>query len=213
MSQQHADPAFRPPQQARSRMSLQKVLAAAEHVLATGGIEEFTVAAVAERAGVSVGAIYRRFTGKEQLLHAVKDRLLGQLETGVAEALRSAESRLDGVIAAFTHAMARTFSHHDRIFPDLLSGQRAEGVERGLQALAVIQDALVEAAKPYGDDIRRADRGLALRVAARTITSSCVHRAATCQSWPDGLTWTDWADETTEMAVAYLTSPSRTTHQ
>lgn len=213
VSQQQAAPAFRPPQQARSRMSLQKVLAATEHVLATGGIEEFTVAAVAEQAGVSVGAIYRRFTGKEQLLHAVKDQLLGQLETGVAEALRSAESGLHGVIAAFTHAMARTFSHHDRIFPDLLSGQRAEGVERGLQALAAIQDALAEAAEPYRDDIRRADHGLALRVAARTITSSCVHRAATCHSWPDGLTWTTWADETTEMAVAYLTSPQRTTHR
>ncbi len=87
-----------------------------------------------------------------------------------------------------------------------------EGVERGLQALAVIQDALAEAAEPYGDDIRRADRRLALRVAARTITSSSVHRAATCQSWPDGLTWASWADETTEMAVAYLTSPQRTTH-
>jgi AcrR family transcriptional regulator len=188
-------------------MSLQKVLAAAEHVLATGGIEEFTVATVADMAGVSVGAIYRRFTGKEHLLHAVKDQLLGQLEIGVAEALDSAESGLHGVIAAFTRAMAQTFSHHDRIFAHLLSGQRAEGVERGLQALAAIQDAVTEAAEPYRDDIRGADHGSALRFAARTITSSCVHRAATCRSWPDGLTWTSWADETTDMAVAYLTSP------
>ncbi|MDA3645330.1 TetR/AcrR family transcriptional regulator [Saccharopolyspora indica] len=210
MSQPHADAAFRPPQQARSRMSLQKVLTAAEQVLATSGIEEFTVAAVAERAGVSVGTIYRRFTGKEQLLHAVKDQLLGQLETGVEEALSSAEG-LDGVVAAFTHAMARTFSQHDRIFPDLLSGQRADGVERGLQALAAIQGILVEAAAPHEDDIRRADRGLALRVAARTITSSCVHRAATCRAWPDGLTWSSWADETAELAVAYLTTPGSPT--
>jgi AcrR family transcriptional regulator len=189
---------FRPPQQARSRTSLRKVLAAAEHVLATGGIEEFTVAAVAEQAGMSVGTIYRRFTSKEQLLHAVKDQLLSQLESSVLEALRSAEPGLRGVIAAFTHAMARTFSHHDRIFPDLLSGQRAEAVERGLQALAVIQDALVETAEPY------LDHEPALRMAARTIIGSCVHRAATCRSWPDGMTWTNWADETTRMAVAYL---------
>jgi AcrR family transcriptional regulator len=187
-------------------MSLRKVLAAAEHVLATSGLEEFTIAAVADRAGVSVGTVYRRFTGKEQLLHAVKDQLLGHLETGVAEALRSAEPGLAGVVAAFTHAMARTFAQHDRTFPDLLNGQRAERVERGLKALATIQDALAEAASPYRDDIRGADRDLALRVAARTITSSCVHRAATCRAWPDGLTWTRWADETTEMAVAYLTS-------
>ncbi|GAB3876673.1 hypothetical protein GCM10029964_024110 [Kibdelosporangium lantanae] len=174
------------------------MLAAAEQVLATGGIEEFTVGAVAERAGMSVGTIYRRFTSKEQLLHAVKDQLLSQLETAVGEALRSAEPGLSGAVAAFTHAMARTFGQHDRIFPDLLSGQRADGVERGLHALAVIQDAFVETAKPHLDDEP------ALRMAARTVIGSCVHRAASCRAWPDGLTWPEWADETTGMAVAYL---------
>ncbi|MBF6174706.1 TetR/AcrR family transcriptional regulator [Nocardia blacklockiae] len=188
-------------------MSLEKVLAAAEHVLATGGIEEFTVAAVAQHAGLSVGAIYRRFSGKEQLLHAVKVQLLEQLETDVAQALRSAEPGVRGVVGAFTHAVARTFAQHNRVFPELLSGQRAEGVERGLRALATVQDALAEAARPHRDEIRRAEPEAALRFTARTITGSCVHRAATCRSWPDGSTWTDWADETTELALAYLTSP------
>nr|CEL20897.1 hypothetical protein [Kibdelosporangium sp. MJ126-NF4]CTQ98298.1 hypothetical protein [Kibdelosporangium sp. MJ126-NF4] len=182
------------------------MLAAAEHVLITGGIDEFTVGAVAERAGMSVGAIYRRFSGKEQLLHAVKDHLMGHLETGVGDALAAAEPGLDGVITAFANAVADTFSRHSRIFPHLLSGQGAEGVERGLQALAAIQDALAEAVEPYRDDIRRADRDQALRIAARTITGSAVHRAATCETWPDGLTWTTWAAETAEMAVAYLAS-------
>ena len=133
MSQQHAEQGFRPPQQARSRASLNKVLASAEHVLSTRGVEEFTVAAVAEHAGMSVGAIYRRFTGKQRLLQAVKEQLLEQLETSVTEALRSARPGLDGIISAFTHATARTFANHARTFPELLSGQRAEGVERGLQ--------------------------------------------------------------------------------
>ncbi|MBF6510985.1 TetR/AcrR family transcriptional regulator [Nocardia farcinica] len=184
------------------------MLAAAEHVLSTGGIDEFTVAAVAEHAGVSVGAIYRRFTGKEKLLQAVKEQLMAQLETTVAEALGSARPELADLIAAFTRAMADTFSHHTRTFPELLSGQRAEGVERGLQALATIQQSLTEAAKPHLDDIRRPDPELALRVATRTIISSCVHRAATCQSWPDDLSWPEWADETAEIALSYLTSPA-----
>ncbi|GAA2791402.1 hypothetical protein GCM10010470_27770 [Saccharopolyspora taberi] len=201
---------FRPPQQARSRESLRKVLTSAEHVLSTYGIDEFTVAAVAEHAGMSVGAIYRRFTGKEQLLQAVKEQLLEQLETSVADALRSARPGLGGTISAFTHAMAQTFSHHARTFPELLSGQRAEGVERGLQALAVIQRSLTEAAKPYLDGIRGRDPEQALNAAARTVIGSCVHRAATCQSWPDGLSWTTWADETTEIAMAYLATEAST---
>jgi AcrR family transcriptional regulator len=36
------------------------MLAAAEDVLTADGFDEFTMTAVAERAGVSVGAIYRR---------------------------------------------------------------------------------------------------------------------------------------------------------
>ncbi|MEU3621927.1 TetR family transcriptional regulator [Amycolatopsis coloradensis] len=205
MSQQSVDRGFRPPQQARSRESLQKVLAAAEHVLAGQGLEEFTVGAVAEQAGMSVGAIYRRFAGKNQLLYAVKDQLLGQLETGVSEALRSAEPGLSGVVGAFVQALADTFARHDRIFPELLDGQRAEGRDRGLQALAAIQRAFVEAcSSAHGPD-----RELALRAVARTVIGSCVHRAATVRYWPDDLSWSEWAAETTEMALAYLALPGK----
>ncbi|WP_410653051.1 TetR/AcrR family transcriptional regulator [Amycolatopsis sp. cmx-4-54] len=205
---QSVDQGFRPPQQARSRESLQKVLAAAEHVLAGQGFEEFTVGAVAEQAGMSVGAIYRRFAGKNQLLYAVKDQLLGQLETGVNEALRSAESGLSGVVGAFTHALAGTFARHDRIFSELLDNQRAEGRDRGLQALDTIQRDFVAAARPCFGEIRRADGERAIRMASRTIIGSCVHRAASGRYWSDGLGWDGWASETTEMALAYLGSGS-----
>ncbi|OXM51732.1 TetR/AcrR family transcriptional regulator [Amycolatopsis alba] len=204
MSQQTVDQGFRPPQQARSRESLQKVLAAAEHVLASQGIEEFTVGAVAEQAGMSVGAIYRRFAGKNQLLYAVKDQLLGQLETSVSEALRAAEPGLSGIVGAFVQALADTFARHDRIFPELLDNQRAEGRDRGLQALATIQDEFVEAARSCAG----ADRERAVRVVSRTIIGSCVHRAASGRFWPDDLSWSEWAGETTGMALAYLASPS-----
>ncbi|MEB3370207.1 TetR/AcrR family transcriptional regulator [Saccharopolyspora mangrovi] len=195
-------PNFRPPQQARSRESLQKVLASAEHVLSVGGIDDFTIAAVAEHAGVSVGAIYRRFTGKEQLLAAVKDQLLEQLETDVAEALRAADRDLRGVVEAFTRAMADAFAGHTRAFPELLSGQSAEGAERGLRALDTVQRAFVEAVEPHVDGSDPQD----VRFTARTIIGSCVHRAASCRAWPDGLSWPVWRSRTAEMALTYLTS-------
>ncbi|MEV7549856.1 TetR/AcrR family transcriptional regulator [Amycolatopsis sp. NPDC089917] len=203
MSQPSADQGFRPPQQARSRESLQKVLAAAEHVLAVQGIEEFTVGVVAEQAGMSVGAIYRRFSGKNQLLYAVKDQLLGQLETGVGEALRAASPGLAGIVGAFVQALADTFARHDRIFPELLDNQRAEGRDRGLQALATIQGDFVDSARLCVG----AGQEQAVSMVARTIIGSCVHRAASGRFWPDGLTWDEWATETTGMALAYLASP------
>ncbi|WP_290055912.1 TetR/AcrR family transcriptional regulator [Amycolatopsis solani] len=206
MSKHIAEPGFRPPQQARSRATLEKVLAAAEHVLAHRGIEEFTVGAVADQAEMSVGAIYRRFSGKDQLLHAVKDQLLSQLETNVGEALRTAAPGLRGTIGAFTQALAHTFADHDRVFSELLDGQRAEGRERGLRALAAIQEALVGSAGAHLREISRPDGEQAIRMAARTVIGACVHRAATCRYWPDDLSWTTWAAETTELALAYLTS-------
>jgi AcrR family transcriptional regulator len=208
VSKQPDGSGFRPPQQARSRASLQKVLAAAEHVLAHHGIEEFTVGAVAEQAEMSVGAIYRRFSGKDQLLHAVKDQLLTQLETNVREALRTSEPGLREIVGAFTQALARTFASHDRIFSELLDGQRAEGRDRGLAALAAIQHAFVESVRPGLPDISREDPEPAVRMAARTIIGACVHRAATGRYWPDHLSWTTWAVETTELTLAYLTAPA-----
>ncbi|WP_156755781.1 TetR/AcrR family transcriptional regulator [Actinokineospora pegani] len=207
MSQQRVEQGFSPPQQARSRASLQKVLAAAEYVLATQGSERFTIAAVAERAEVSVGAIYRRFSSKERLLYAVKDQLLGHLETSVEEALHSAAPELKATIGAFTLALAHTFSRHGRIFPELLDGQSADGRGRGMEALAGIQQAFAAAAHLCTKEIPRPDGPQACAMVARTIIGSCVHRAATSHLWPDGLSWDTWATETTEIALAYLRSP------
>ncbi|WP_245805401.1 hypothetical protein [Amycolatopsis australiensis] len=73
--------------------------------------------------------------------------------------------------------------------------------------MAAIQDAFVEAVGPCLGEIRRPDRGQAVRTAARTVIGSCVRRAATCRFWPDELTWTAWAAETSGMVLAYLADP------
>ncbi|ATY14921.1 TetR/AcrR family transcriptional regulator [Amycolatopsis sp. AA4] len=191
---------FRPPQQARSRAALRKLLTAAEQVLAEQGLESFTVAAVAAQAGMSVGTIYRRFDGKEQLLHAVKDRLLTQLEGNVLAALRAASPDLRSTFTAFVAALARTFEEHDRIFPELLDAQRSDARDRGLAALSAIQDALLEALPLSPAEAE------SVKMAARTIIGACVHRAATSRFWPDDRPWETWAEEAAEMALAYLTS-------
>lgn len=69
-------PPIHVPRQARSRETLTRLLDAAEAVLREGGLEAATVPAIAERAGLSVGAVYRRFPDKDGLLRAVHDRTL-----------------------------------------------------------------------------------------------------------------------------------------
>lgn len=59
------------PQQARSRESMRKLLKAATEVLGQHGLEGATIPRIAQHAGLTPGAIYRRFSDKDALLETV----------------------------------------------------------------------------------------------------------------------------------------------
>lgn len=201
---------IRPPRQARSRAALQRLLTAAEEVLVSDGFDSFTIAAVAEHAGVSVGGVYRRFTSKEQLIDAVVDGLLKRLEDSVGAALSAAEPSLAGVVTAFTHALADSLARSGRVASALMGTQRTpEAQQRGLSAVTALQRLFLDAAAPYTDQIARAARSTALTTALRTVIGAGAHRTAVVQWWPDGLSWTEWADEIAAMTISYLSTPDR----
>ena len=65
------------PQQARSRESLRKLLKAATEVLGQHGVDGTTIPRIARHAGLTPGAVYRRFRDKDELLETA---ILGILE-------------------------------------------------------------------------------------------------------------------------------------
>jgi AcrR family transcriptional regulator len=65
------------PQQERSRESLRKLLKAAAEVLGQHGVEGTTIPRIAQHAGLTPGAVYRRFKDKDELLETM---ILGILE-------------------------------------------------------------------------------------------------------------------------------------
>jgi len=65
------------PQQARSRESLRKLQKAAAEVLGQHGIDGATIPRIARHAGLTPGAVYRRFKDKDALLETA---ILGILE-------------------------------------------------------------------------------------------------------------------------------------
>jgi AcrR family transcriptional regulator len=81
------------PQQARSRESTRKLLKAAADVLGQHGVEGTTIPRIAQHAGLTPGAVYRRFTDKDSLL-----------ETAIIGILERQDERLR---IALTPAMAR----------------------------------------------------------------------------------------------------------
>jgi AcrR family transcriptional regulator len=64
------------PQQARSRESLNKLLKAAVEVLGQQGVAGTTIPRIAAHAGLTPGAVYRRFRNKDVLLETVILRVL-----------------------------------------------------------------------------------------------------------------------------------------
>ena len=57
-----------------------KILQAAREVIVDQGIQGTTLRAVAERAGVSTGAIYHYYSSKEDILYDVMDEGLGEIK-------------------------------------------------------------------------------------------------------------------------------------
>ncbi|MEV4581596.1 helix-turn-helix domain-containing protein [Nonomuraea jabiensis] len=196
---------FREPQQARSRQALQRILTAAEEVLHANGFDDFTMAAVAEQADVSIGNIYRRFDGREQLLAAVKDRLLSGMEKRVAEALAAADAGLAGVVDAYTYALVDALAAGGKTLADLLRVQDPALADRGSRAHAEMRRLVRDAAAPYMAEIRRADPSAALDVAIRTVTAACLFTAV--QGGDVG--WSAYVDQMSDMALAYLLTPDR----
>jgi AcrR family transcriptional regulator len=80
-------PRFRPPQQTRSQETLDRILDAAEKVLEEKSFTEATLAEIMERAGVTVGAFYRRFPDKDALLHLLDERFFHEMHQRADELL------------------------------------------------------------------------------------------------------------------------------
>ncbi|MFD0260407.1 TetR/AcrR family transcriptional regulator [Kitasatospora indigofera] len=201
--------AYREPRQARSAATLARVLRAAEEIASGSGLEEMTIAGVAERAGVAVGTIYRRFEDKEQLITALTERMLERREEYVAERLRTAEPSLQGVMDAYAHALLQSFADSSSLFPELLRTRGSRALDRGARTITELHRLLLEAAAPYTGQIRRSQPQQALDTAARALLGACFHNSVRPDPATGDAARRRYADELSDMATAYLLTPDR----
>jgi AcrR family transcriptional regulator len=100
------------PKQARSRETIEVLLAAGIQILARRGWTAFNTNSVAEAAGVSVGTIYQYFPNKLALLEAIRQRHLAEVLDALASAGREttvaakARALVDGLVRAHADAPA-----------------------------------------------------------------------------------------------------------
>jgi AcrR family transcriptional regulator len=109
------------PQQRRSRAALARIVQAAEQLLRTSSIADFSMAAVAEAAGLPVGNIYRRFRGKDELLQAIKEDAVARIENAVTgrlsrERFQDIPSLIRGIVGAVSEAYSRDQGLHRFLF-------------------------------------------------------------------------------------------------
>ena len=144
------------PQQARSRERVQRVLEAADHLLATGGFSALTVRRLAEEAGVPVGSIYQFFVDKSGVVDALARRYIGEFDEMIELLVADAEARrwddvvdtvIDAAIGMYRSRpgyLALWIGRH--LSPELLQADEANNaaIADGLRRILVAQHGLAD---------------------------------------------------------------------
>jgi AcrR family transcriptional regulator len=201
------------PRQARSRETLTRLLDAAEAVLAESGLEAATVPAIAQRAGLSVGAVYRRFQDKDALLRAIYFRMFARMRA-LNEETMAPEQYRDVVLAHVLGEIVRSMVRHYRENRTLMQAMLryadthadAEFRRRAaeLNGAALAQMAALTAAR--SDEVRHPDPEGAVRFALMTVGLVLRGIVLTDHGPPGFLLGEDVSveDELTRMVLGYL---------
>lgn len=75
------EPLRRRPQQARSRQRFNQILDTAAHILEDIGYEATSTELIAEKAGTSIGSLYRFFPDKSAIVYALAERYAEQMKS------------------------------------------------------------------------------------------------------------------------------------
>jgi AcrR family transcriptional regulator len=155
-------PAPREFQQARSRATYERILAAALELYAEQGFHATQTPDIAERAGMSVGGLYRYFRDKHQIFRELvhrgleqnrqaQDRMLAAAEAGLVAGETDLHRAIEGVVDWTWKALHPTP-------PDLL---------RTLAAMAYLDPAFAELTEQYDRYERKALSRLLAKLTSR----------------------------------------------
>jgi len=126
----------REPRQARSRETLDRILDAAEALVAEKGFEDATLAEIVARAESSVGAFYTRFQDKEGLLYALYERYLGEARATADDALEPGRWRgtpLPELLSAVVHFLVSIYRERSGLVRAFVVRNRSDAEFRARQ--------------------------------------------------------------------------------
>jgi AcrR family transcriptional regulator len=198
------------PQQARSRATLGRLLDATEQLLEEGGLDAATIPAIAERAGVSVGLVYRRFPDKDNLLRAVYERFFARSRDGNLAALTTiarVQMPLKVILPRLIHGMIEGYKRKRNILRALIHYARTHRDERFRRAaLEMNRDtmkALSVVLLSLSGEIHHPHPQQAIDMAMLAI-GSLLHATILEEEPIHGIKTPDFENELTRMVFAYL---------
>ena len=136
-------PARRRATQARSRATVDNILAAAARMVAERGADAVTMTEIAQQSGVVIGSVYQYFADKPAILRALLERHNAEVDQMVALSLEGVET-LDDLVDRVAETYDRYFELHQKD-PMYLGIWSAVQTDAELQA-ADVQDTLSKAA-------------------------------------------------------------------
>jgi len=165
--------------QERGRKTVDALLNAAEALLDEKGVDAATVPAIAERAHVSVGTLYRHFPDKDALLRAVYERfftnvramnsvLFGTMPTERIPAATIIRGVVTGLIEGYRRrrGLLQALIRYSRTHPDPEFRRAAQEMNRaGIDALAGLL-------RRYSDEIDHPDPAKAVEFGMYAVAST-----------------------------------------
>ncbi|WP_323760669.1 TetR/AcrR family transcriptional regulator [Maricaulis sp.] len=174
---------MRPTRQARSRETRDRLVRALDQKLREKAFADVSIAELAEAAGLSVGAVYRRFENKDAFIPVIFELYRERLEAFMAGEGR-VEIEPDGGLRAAIHTACRVAwrfldqhgylvraSHiYSRLRPDLIGDEWEAMLDQARQSA----DQLLEL---FGDEVKRQDRAEAAQMFTYLMNTLPIERA------------------------------------
>lgn len=208
MSNFETSPHVLRPQQQRSRVALAKIVTAAEHLMRAKGADGFSMAEVAEAAGLPIGNIYRRFRGKDELLQAIKYDVTARIEDAVTARLSPPQFKdMSDLIQRFAGATCDTFAGDEKLYRTLFAAQSRSTSAMdhiGASGRRRIFSRYREALLPFLQGAASDKAELMARVSFHIITSAILGKARASDEALNDLSWQALGEEFGRAALAYL---------
>jgi len=201
------------PKQDRSRASFERVLDTAVEILKERGYEGFTLQDVSRRSRTSIGSIYCRVKGKDELFQAVQEHALAKIDSEIRDILdpdKWSNVRPQKQVYFLVREIAEHLRRHTPILRAFISREAADPVvrKRGKESHSLVAERFRALLMHHADQFSHPDPGHAVSFCFDlTFAAIAKHLDLdTITPSQDGAQWNQLIDDLGRVNALYLFS-------